>query len=78
VVATGTTVGLFQRLLYCVGKYCDIPLGLFLVRGDNLILMGDVDDEKEENQKLVEVTPAELTELLASGGNVQKVEWDFE
>ena len=59
-------------------KYCDIPLGLFLVRGDNLILLGDVDDEKEANQKLEKVTPAELSELLATGASKKQLEWDFE
>lgn len=58
-------------------KYCDIPLGLFLVRGDNLILLGEVDEEKEASQKLEKVSPAELTELLAAG-DAPKLEWDFE
>lgn len=64
-------------LIFDKGKYCDIPLGLFLVRGDNLILMGDVDEEKEASQKLIEVSPAELSELLAAGPS-KKLEWDFE
>ena len=59
------------------GKYCDIPLGLFLVRGDNLIMLGEVDDAKEASQNLEEVSAAELTELLASAPN-KKLEWDFE
>ena len=42
-----------------------------------MILLGEVDEEKEANQKLVKVTPAELTELLASG-EPSKLEWDFE
>jgi hypothetical protein len=52
-------------------------LGLFLVRGDNLILVGEVDEEKEANQKLVKVSPAELTEMISSGQG-KKLEWDFE
>lgn len=64
-------------LLATTGKYCDIPLGLFLVRGDNLILLGEVDEDKEASQNLIKVSPAELTELLASG-QTTKLEWDFE
>jgi len=48
-----------------------------LVRGDNLILLGEVDEEKEASQKLEKVSPAELTELLAAG-DAPKLEWDFE
>ena len=47
------------------------------MRGDNLILLGEVDEEKEASQNLVKVSPAELTELLAAGEG-PKLEWDFE
>mmetsp|Transcript_1535 Transcript_1535/g.2543 ORF Transcript_1535/g.2543 Transcript_1535/m.2543 type:complete len:134 (-) Transcript_1535:148-549(-) len=77
----------FERVVF-QKKYCDIPLGLFLVRGDNLVLMGEVDEVKEEMQSqsaestFVKVTPEELTELLASGDSnkaqQQEFEWDFE
>ena len=66
-----------MRTTFGTDKYCDIPLGLFLVRGDNLILLGEVDEDKEASQNLVKVSPAELTDLLASG-EAPKLEWDFE
>jgi U6 snRNA-associated Sm-like protein LSm1 len=31
------------------GKKCtDIPLGLFILRGDNIVLLGSVDDAREQ------------------------------
>ncbi|KAJ1437477.1 LSM1 protein, partial [Ochromonadaceae sp. CCMP2298] len=56
----------FERVVF-QGKYCDIPLGLFLVRGDNLVLLGELDEELEQSQVLQRVSPAELTDLLAGG-----------
>ncbi|KAG4190164.1 hypothetical protein ERO13_A07G015600v2 [Gossypium hirsutum] len=28
--------------------YCDIPLGLYVIRGENVVLIGELDLEKEE------------------------------
>ncbi|KAK2645050.1 hypothetical protein Ddye_020245 [Dipteronia dyeriana] len=28
--------------------YCDIPLGLYVIRGENVVLIGELDSEKEE------------------------------
>ncbi|KAK4267174.1 hypothetical protein QN277_023991 [Acacia crassicarpa] len=28
--------------------YCDIPLGLYVIRGENVVLIGELDMEKEE------------------------------
>eukprot|EP00123_Amoebidium_parasiticum_P022651 comp9189_c0_seq1/m.4333 comp9189_c0_seq1/g.4333 ORF comp9189_c0_seq1/g.4333 comp9189_c0_seq1/m.4333 type:complete len:138 (-) comp9189_c0_seq1:556-969(-) len=39
-----------------VGKeYGDIHRGIFLVRGENVVLLGEIDPEKEANSPLVEV-----------------------
>ncbi|KAI5646053.1 LSM domain-containing protein [Phthorimaea operculella] len=40
-----------------VGKeYGDIPRGIFIVRGENVVLLGEIDKEKEENLPLTEVS----------------------
>lgn len=54
-----------------------MPIGLFLVRGDNIVLLGELDANKEASQALQKVSPEILTELLAGSENVTK-EWDFE
>ncbi|XP_064968417.1 sm-like protein LSM1B isoform X2 [Musa acuminata AAA Group] len=28
--------------------YCDIPLGLYVIRGENVVLIGEMDSEREE------------------------------
>lgn len=60
-----------------LGKYCDIPLGLFLIRGDNIVLMGEVDRDQLEKQNLEKVTQEEFSEWLAQG-EAKKLDWDFE
>ncbi|CAF4850751.1 U6 snRNA-associated Sm-like protein LSm1 [Pieris napi] len=40
-----------------VGKeYGDIPRGIFIVRGENVVLLGEIDKDKEENLPLTEVS----------------------
>mmetsp|Transcript_16742 Transcript_16742/g.25142 ORF Transcript_16742/g.25142 Transcript_16742/m.25142 type:complete len:118 (+) Transcript_16742:122-475(+) len=58
------------------GKYCDIPLGVYIVRGDNIVLVGDLDSVREANDmKLEKIQPEDLAEY--SEGD-DKLEWDFE
>ncbi len=59
-----------------VDKYCDMPLGLYIVRGDNIVLLGELDDELERNQKLEKINPEELAQYPDEG--IGKLEWDFE
>ncbi|XP_014367081.2 U6 snRNA-associated Sm-like protein LSm1 [Papilio machaon] len=40
-----------------VGKeYGDIPRGIFIVRGENVVLLGEIDKDKEDNLPLAEVS----------------------
>ncbi|KAL1490914.1 hypothetical protein ABEB36_011587 [Hypothenemus hampei] len=40
-----------------VGKeYGDIPRGIFIVRGENVVLLGEIDPEKEDKLPLIEVS----------------------
>ncbi|XP_031385904.1 sm-like protein LSM1B isoform X1 [Punica granatum] len=41
--------------------YCDIPLGLYVIRGENVVLIGELDAEKEElPPHMTEVSVAEI------------------
>jgi U6 snRNA-associated Sm-like protein LSm1 len=41
--------------------YCDIPLGLYIIRGENVVLIGELDVEKEElPAHMVQVPEAEI------------------
>jgi hypothetical protein len=53
----------------------DISLGLFLVRGDNVVLLGELDEAREAALGLVEADPQEVREAEEKAA---KVEWDFD
>uniref|UniRef100_N1R0M0 Sm domain-containing protein n=1 Tax=Aegilops tauschii TaxID=37682 RepID=N1R0M0_AEGTA len=39
--------GACERVI--VGElYCDVPLGLYVIRGENVVLIGELDREKDE------------------------------
>ncbi|XP_065850959.1 sm-like protein LSM1A [Euphorbia lathyris] len=39
--------------------YCDIPLGLYIIRGENVVLIGELDVEKEELPSCMTRVPVE-------------------
>ncbi|KAL4231337.1 SM-like [Mactra antiquata] len=44
-------------------KYGDIPRGIFIVRGENVVLLGEVDLESEGNLQLEEVPIDDILEM---------------
>ncbi|XP_013625642.1 PREDICTED: sm-like protein LSM1B, partial [Brassica oleracea var. oleracea] len=45
--ANAVLEGACERVI--VGEqYCDIPLGLYVIRGENVVLIGEMDTEREE------------------------------
>uniref|UniRef100_A0A7S0N6E1 U6 snRNA-associated Sm-like protein LSm1 n=1 Tax=Pyramimonas obovata TaxID=1411642 RepID=A0A7S0N6E1_9CHLO len=49
----------YERII--VGdQYGDIPLGLYIIRGENVVLLGQIDPEKEVPPGLTLVTPLEI------------------
>ncbi len=57
------------------GKYADNPLGLYIVRGDSIVLMGEVDSEQEENGKLQKIDPELFYEEIENDAGL---DWDFQ
>ena len=53
--------GAYERII--VGDlYCDMQLGLYVVRGENVVLTGELDLEREElPQHMTRVSEAEIT-----------------
>ena len=45
--------------------YGDIPRGVFIVRGENVVLLGEVDPNKADPESLVEVSLEEILEKQA-------------
>ncbi|KAM7463222.1 hypothetical protein LguiA_031343 [Lonicera macranthoides] len=45
--------------------YCDLPLGLYVIRGENVVLIAELDLEKEElPPHMTRVSPAEIKRVL--------------
>uniref|UniRef100_A0ACB8EXG5 Sm-like protein n=1 Tax=Sphaerodactylus townsendi TaxID=933632 RepID=A0ACB8EXG5_9SAUR len=44
-------------------KYGDIPRGIFVVRGENVVLLGEIDLEKESDTPLQQVSIEEILEV---------------
>lgn len=56
--------GTFERH-YIDNKYADIPLGLYIVRGDHVVLLGEVDPAREHYMQnfLKKITPEEYLKI---------------
>ena len=73
----------FER--HVVGdKFGDIPLGLYIIRGDSVVLLGEIDEAKQsERSHLKEVSTDEILELVQDqadeeGGQDTKELWNFD
>lgn len=52
----------FERI--CVGRqYADIPRGLFVIRGENVLFIGELDFHQHLRVPMVEVTIEEILKL---------------
>lgn len=57
-----------------VGKQCvDIPLGLFILRGDNIVLLGSLNEQKEQQELQFVDSPALLP---PTSSKTQSNEWE--
>ena len=54
--------------------FADIPLGVYVVRGESIVLMGQVGTD---NNMMQELQLPELEEMMDST-NETKLEWDFD
>uniref|UniRef100_A0A5S6R000 U6 snRNA-associated Sm-like protein LSm1 n=1 Tax=Trichuris muris TaxID=70415 RepID=A0A5S6R000_TRIMR len=56
-----------------VGRnYADIPLGLFIIRGENVLLSAELDPEKSDDEGLCRVSVEELLEMQRQEQLIQK------
>lgn len=69
----------FRVYILYVDKYTDIPLGIYIVRGDNVVLLGEIDEEKSK-EILQEVTAEELAGVAEEevADDKKALVWDFE
>jgi U6 snRNA-associated Sm-like protein LSm1 len=48
--------------IHARSDYGDIPRGVFIVRGENVVLLGEIDEDKESQSSLKEVSLEEILE----------------
>ncbi|KAL1966071.1 hypothetical protein VTN77DRAFT_4819 [Rasamsonia byssochlamydoides] len=60
--------------LYAGNLYADVPRGLYLVRGENVLLLGEIDLDKEDDIPpfLTKASPQEVFELKKKEENERK------
>lgn len=54
-----------------------MPLGLYIVRGDNIVILGEI-DPSEEDSRFVRIEPEQLSDLTEELNGAEKVQWDFD
>lgn len=57
--------------------YHDVPLGVYVVRGDSMVLMGQL-NEMKERMVMREVSLEELEKLERKESNGEPLVWDFD
>lgn len=69
-----------QHLLSLIigsGFYSETDIGVYVVRGENIVLFGEVDSAS--TLQLLRVSPQELHEKIREGGTSrQRAEWELE
>lgn len=66
--------GTCERVVLNGGKYSDVELGLYIVRGDTIVLLGHVDEDKEKSSKTMCIDAADIDEDDIEEGTM----WDFD
>ncbi|KAF9205026.1 SM-like, degradation of cytoplasmic mRNAs and positively regulates transcription initiation [Haplosporangium sp. Z 27] len=49
--------------IYVGDTYGDIPRGIFIIRGENVVLLGEIDEDKEDELPLREVPVEEVLQI---------------
>ena len=63
-----------RRFLISEMVYADVPLGLFIVRGDNVVLLGEVEDDVVEGSEELELEVERNDKEVGSDGGKTNTE----
>lgn len=58
--------------------YTDIPLGVYVVRGDSMVLSGALNPAMNQHPSMKEVSLQEFEALVEKEENEEPQEWDFD
>ncbi|CCG81880.1 U6 snRNA-associated Sm-like protein LSm1 [Taphrina deformans PYCC 5710] len=59
----------YQRI-YVDESYADVPKGVYLVRGENVVLMGELDIDEEDNIKQTRIEEKEANKRIAQENEI--------
>lgn len=67
------------------GCFADMPLGLYMVRGDSVVLLGETADDEEARMGLRKVSMEDILEMRHAregaddeDAKPKAIDWDFE
>ncbi|CAM9162669.1 unnamed protein product [Discosporangium mesarthrocarpum] len=67
---------------FVAGLFGDIALGLYLIRGDALVLLGELDEEKEEGTNLKRVSAEDILKAQQEATEAERadarLDWQFQ
>jgi len=58
--------------IYVGELYGDIPLGVFIIRGENLVLLGEIDETRETKLQLKKVSARDITEAFKTEQQIRE------
>lgn len=64
-----------ERIIFAEG-FCDIELGIYIVRGENIVLLAELSEEDENNPNFKKINPEQLVQI--NDQLTHKVTWDFD
>jgi len=70
-----------RKFLFSRNSYCEVERGLFVIRGDNVVMLGEI-GEDEESKGMKKVTEVELDEMAKGVDKEEEKKltttWDFD
>lgn len=60
-----------------IAYFADVPLGLYVVRGDSMVLLGQIGDLAPKDGRTKQISMEELEAMIKESGD-GSLEWDFD
>ena len=57
--------------------YSDLMMGVYVVRGDSMVLLGQVPSAESDDDSMTKVEPEKLEEMITASKQ-QQLGWDFD
>ncbi len=58
-------------------QYAEIPMGLYVIRGENVVLLGEIDESKDPPAALQKVTETEIKQAQRAEAEAERIKTTF-